>query len=317
MLTETQYELSSGKPAIVRSQKLIEVLQLVKRAAPTTAAVLISGETGSGKELVARTLHNFSLRCNRPLVDVNCAALPDHLVESELFGYERGAFSGAESTKPGYFELAQGGTLFLDEIGELDPRAQVKLLRVLDGVPYYRLGGTKKVAVDVRIVAATAKNLEEAVRAGSFRRDLYHRLSQVHLKVPPLRERLADIQPLAEYFLQEHDDRYSLSADAVAALQGYAWPGNIRELKNAVIQSAILTDSFEIQVSNLPAEISLPQPSEMQDDDASFSGLSEMERKMIHQMLAETGGQVQKAAERLGISRRTLSRKLKQYSAPS
>lgn len=309
-----EYELSPGKPAIVRSQKLVEVLQLVKRVAPTSAAVLISGETGSGKELVARSLHNFSLRCNREFVDVNCGALPDHLVESELFGYEKGAFSGADAAKPGFFELASGGTLFLDEIGELDARAQVKLLRVLDGIPYYRLGGVKKVAVDVRVVAASATNLEEAVHRGTFRRDLFYRLSQVHLKVPPLRERIDDIEPMAKSFLQQHDNRYSFSAAAMEALQGYEWPGNIRQLKNVVIQSALFSDQSEIQIGSLPPDISLSAQPEGAEDE-SMSGLNLMERNMIHQTLSETGGQVQKAAEKLGISRRTLSRKLKLYSA--
>src|SRR5580658_9753134 len=175
--------------AVVRSERMKAIFRLVERIARTNATVLIGGESGSGKEVVARAVHNFSLRCERPWVDVNCGALPDHLMESELFGYEKGAFSGADGQKAGMFELASGGTLFLDEIGELDAKMQVKLLRVLDGAPYYRLGGTRKVVSDVRIIAATNVDLREAVEKGAFRRDLYHRLDQARLEVPALRTR--------------------------------------------------------------------------------------------------------------------------------
>src|SRR5271165_6733840 len=190
-----------GMPAVVSSAAMRQLLELAERIAQTNAAVLITGESGCGKELIARAVHHYSLRCAKPWVDVSCAALPEHLVESELFGYERGAFSGADSAKPGLFELAHQGTIFLDEIGELDPRMQVKLLRVLDGVPYYRLGGVKKVSVDVRVVAATNQDLERGVADGRFRNDLYHRLSQFTLRVPPLRDRIEDIAPLARHIL--------------------------------------------------------------------------------------------------------------------
>src|SRR5579863_8304380 len=176
-----------GLSAIIASQPMQNLMQLVIRVAQTNATVLITGESGSGKELVARAVHHYSLRCTKPWVDLNCGALPEHLIESELFGYEKGAFSGAESMKPGLFEAAHAGTLFLDEIGELDTKTQVKLLRVLDGVPYYRLGGTKKVTVDVRVVAATNNDLEEAIRGGRFRADLFHRLSPLQIRVPALR----------------------------------------------------------------------------------------------------------------------------------
>src|SRR5271157_5835440 len=177
-------------PAIISSPGMRQLIELAERIAQSHAAVLITGESGSGKELIARAVHHYSLRNAKPWVDVSCAALPENLVESELFGYEKGAFSSADSPKPGLFELANHGTLFLDEIGELEPRMQVKLLRVLDGTPYYRLGGVRKVSVDVRIIAATNQNLEEMVRSGRFRCDLYHRLSQITLRVPPLRERV-------------------------------------------------------------------------------------------------------------------------------
>src|SRR6266852_7387824 len=221
-----------GMPAVVRSKAMENLLSLAERVARTNATVLITGETGSGKEVIARALHHYSLRHSKPWVDVNCAALPEHLVESELFGYERGAFSGADSVKPGLFELANTGTLFLDEIGELDRKMQVKLLRVLDGTPYYRLGGVRKISVDVRVISATNVNLEEAVRAGKFRSDLYHRLTQIHLQVPPLRERVDDVVPLAELFLQQQDPDSRFSPEAVEALVRYSWPGNVRELRN-------------------------------------------------------------------------------------
>src|SRR5437660_619588 len=186
-----------GMPAIIASEPMRQLLGMVERVAMTGATVLIAGESGAGKELVARAIHHHSMRCSKPWVDVSCAALPEHLIESELFGYDKGAFSGADSPKPGLFELAQHGTLFLDEVGELEPRMQVKLLRVLDGTPYYRLGGVRRVSADVRVVAATNQNLEAAVAQGRFRNDLYHRLSQITLLVPPLRDRTEDVAPLA------------------------------------------------------------------------------------------------------------------------
>src|SRR5258708_5293082 len=203
---------------IIRSASLQRVMKLAEKVARHPAAVLIVGETGTGKEMIARSIHNHSLRCNQPLVDVNCAAIPENLVESELFGYEKGAFSGADAVKPGFFEMANKGTLCLDEIGDLDLKIQVKLLRVLDGVPYFRLGGNKKVNIDVRIVAATNPNLEESVRVGRFRSDLYHRLAQFKLEVPPLRDRPEDVQGIAEKVLHEHYPDSQFSHDALDAL---------------------------------------------------------------------------------------------------
>src|SRR5436305_9028584 len=224
---------------IVRSDALKRVMKLVEQVACHPAAVLIVGETGTGKEMIARSIHSHSLRCNKAWVDVNCAAIPEHLVESELFGYEKGAFSGADTQKIGYFEMADGGTLFLDEIGDLDPKVQVKLLRVLDGVPYYRLGGNKKVSVNVRVVAATNQHLEDLVKAGRFRSDLYHRLAQFKLEVPPLRERPEDVVGIAEQVLHQHYPESRFSRDAVDALTSYAWPGNVRELKNVVFGAVL------------------------------------------------------------------------------
>jgi len=291
-----------------------KLLELVERIAQTNAAVLITGESGSGKELIARAVHHYSLRCGKPWVDVSCAALPDNLVESELFGYEKGAFSGADSPKPGLFELANHGTLFLDEIGELEPRMQVKLLRVLDGVAYYRLGGVRKVTVDVRVVAATNQDLEQMVRAGDFRGDLYHRLGQICLRVPPLRERPDDIVPLAEHFLNQSNSRSSFAPSALAELQRYSWPGNVRELRNAVTKAAVLSREPEIHSEDLmlgqPGTGSLVGLSQAVSNPTDLDG---MEKSAILKVLAQTNGHQQKAAELLGISRRTLSRKLKLY----
>src|SRR5438270_10024225 len=249
--------LADGTTPVVRSEVMRKLMAMVERVARHDAAVLIVGETGSGKEMVAKAIHQHSLRCNKSFVDVNCAALPEHLVESELFGYEKGAFSGADTAKPGLFELADQGTLFLDEIGELDPKVQVKLLRVLDGVPYYRLGGHKKIAVDVRIVAATNQELDIAVRAGRFRRDLYYRLTQYQLRVPPLRERPEDIVGIAEYMLRQHFPESRFTADALELMQRYAWPGNVRELKNVIFKAVMNAQNGaqEICAADLPVEV--------------------------------------------------------------
>ncbi len=290
-----------------------QLIELVERIAQTNAAVLITGESGSGKELVARAVHHYSLRCSKPWVDVSCAALPEHLVESELFGYERGAFSGADSPKPGLFELANHGTLFLDEVGELEPRMQVKLLRVLDGVAYYRLGGTRKVTVDVRIVAATNQDLELMVENGQFRSDLYHRLGQICLRVPPLRERTEDIVPLAEHFLKQSNLERHFSPDALHALERHGWPGNVRELRNVVTKAAVLARETEIRSNDLLLAAPRVPLESAPVTTVPTANLDGMERTTILRVLAQTNGHQQRAAELLGISRRTLSRKLKLY----
>src|SRR5271154_3791117 len=303
-----------GMPAIISSPGMRQLIELAERIAQSNAAVLITGESGSGKELIARAVHHYSLRCSKPWVDVSCAALPEHLVESELFGYEKGAFSGADSPKPGLFELASSGTLFLDEVGELEPRMQVKLLRVLDGVAYYRLGGVRKVTVDCRIVAATNQDLEQMVRTGDFRGDLFHRLGQICLHVPPLRERPDDIVPLAEYFLKQNNPRSFFAGSAMTELQRHPWPGNIRELRNAVTKAAVLTRELEIRGEDLM--LGQTGPGSMQGLAQAVSNpanLDGMEKTTILKVLAQTNGHQQKAAELLGISRRTLSRKLKLY----
>ena len=298
-----------GVAAIIASPAMRQVMDLVERAARTSATILITGETGTGKEIVARAVHHYSLRANKPWVDFNCAALPEHLVESELFGHEKGAFSGADSVKAGLFELAHGGTLFLDEVGELEPRMQVKLLRVLDGVPYYRVGGQKKVPVDARIVAATNQDLEAAVDSGRFRTDLFHRLNQCQIRVPPLRERRADIVPLAEHFLRQHAGHAEFSAEAKAVLEGCRWPGNVREVRNAVTSAVIAARDYIIAAGDLPP---LGQAAHLAAAPNAL-GLEGVERNTIFAALQKTGGHHQKTAELLGISRRTLTRKLKLY----
>lgn len=299
-----------GMKAVIASQSMQQLMLLAERVARSSATVLILGESGSGKEVLARAIHHFSSRSQKPWVDLNCGALPEHLIESELFGYDRGAFSGADSSKPGLFELAHQGTIFLDEIADLEMKMQVKLLRVLDGVPYYRLGGVKKVGVDVRIVAATNQELETAVAEGRFRSDLYHRLTQITLRVPPLRHRVEDIAPLACYFLEQHDASLRFSPAAIQTLERHPWPGNIRELRNVVIRAAVLNVSAEI----LPEDLPLRQPSGYDFASAYATGsLEGMERKMIFDALSASNGHQQQAAAKLGISRRTLSRKLKVY----
>jgi len=299
-----------GIQAVIVSRPMTDLMSLVERVAMSNASVLVTGESGTGKELVARALHQGSMRASRPWVDVNCGALPEHLMESELFGHEKGAFSGADSAKQGLFELAHSGTLFLDEIGELEPRMQVKLLRVLDGTPYYRLGGVKKVSVDVRIVAATNQSLEAMVHQGRFRSDLFHRLTQVCLQIPPLRDRVDDIIPLAEFFLSQINPGLELSESTYQKLTTYAWPGNIRELRNVITKATILVSGSQVRAEHIQLSTSAMQTQQQQSTDTN---LDRMEESMILRVLEQTGGHQQRAAAILGISRRTLSRKLKSY----
>ncbi len=307
---------------VIASDGMRRLMALVGRVASHKAAVLITGETGSGKEVIAKAIHQRSLRCNKPWVDINCAAFPENLIESELFGYDKGAFSGADRDKPGLFELAHTGTLFLDEVGDLEPRVQVKLLRVLDGATYYRLGGSKKISTDVRVIAATNRPLETLIETGGFRRDLYHRLGQFQLRVPPLRERPEDIDALARYFLAQFDPSKSLAYDAIALLHEYPWPGNVRELQNVIIQAAAFCTSDVIRAEEMVRFVrtggddakSLPESSAAPSSIAvPDRNLTTMEKQAILAALARSGGHKGQTAEQLGISRRTLTRKLKQY----
>jgi PAS domain S-box-containing protein len=313
-----------GTQFLIASPIMHKFMGMVDRVAGHTETVLVTGETGTGKELVARTIHGSSYRHKSALVDINCAALPEHLVESELFGYEKGAFSGADSSKPGLFELADKSTIFLDEIGELQPQIQVKLLRVLDGAPYFRLGGHRKITVDVRVVAATNQDLELAVKEGRFRKDLFHRLSQFQLRVPPLRERPEDIAALARHFLSLKAADKVFTGGALAALQAHPWPGNIRELRNLVAKLAMATEDRQITGAEVVAELrgettrgETTSGEGMAANHASgavpLGNLENMEEQMIIRALEQTGGHRAQAAEQLGISRRTLSRKLREY----
>ena len=299
---------------ILASPVMHKFMGLVDRVAGHTETVLITGETGTGKELIARTIHESSNRRSRPWVDINCAALPENLVESELFGYEKGAFSGADASKPGLFEMADKGTIFLDEIGELQPQTQGKLLRVLDGHPFYRLGGHRKIKVDARIVAATNQDLEAAVKDGRFRKDLFHRLGQFQLTVPPLRERPEDIVALAEHFLRLKAPSKSFSPEAISSLLGHAWPGNIRELRNMVAKVAVESTGNDIEVARISTALSREPATLRQTASMPVGNLDSMEEQMIIKALERTGGHRALAAEQLGISRRTLSRKLKEYN---
>ncbi|MGB8732341.1 MAG: sigma 54-interacting transcriptional regulator [Candidatus Sulfotelmatobacter sp.] len=303
-----------GSAFVLASPLMHRFMRMVDRVAGHTETVLITGETGVGKELIARTIHKASHRRSRPWVDINCAALPENLVESELFGYEKGAFTGADVSKPGLFELADRGTLFLDEIGELQLHTQVKLLRVLDGYPFYRLGGHHKIKVDVRIVAATNQDLEAAVAAGRFRQDLFHRLGQFQLRVPPLRERPEDVVALAEHFLKLKTPGSSFAPDAVTALLSHSWPGNVRELRNLVARVAVQANHPEIQTSQIADAMSGNPAALRQTASMPIGNLDSMEEQMIIRALERSGGHRGQAADQLGISRRTLSRKLKEYN---
>ncbi|HEY6347316.1 MAG TPA: sigma-54 dependent transcriptional regulator [Bryobacteraceae bacterium] len=299
-----------GVKSVFASDAMRRLLVLAERVAPTNATVLITGESGSGKEAVARAIHHYSRRAAKSWVDVNCGAFPESLLESELFGYEKGAFSGADSPKSGLFDLAHQGTLFLDEIGELEPRMQVKLLRVLDGASYFRLGGVKKIAVDTRLIAATNQDVKTAVAEGRFRADLYHRLSQIRLEVPPLRERSADILPLAKHFLAQQNPVLRLSEEAAAKFRAYPWPGNVRELRNVVVRAAVLAPGDEIGAADLPEEFASDA---FRADLVQLAVLPQMEKNAIASALQRSGGHQQRAAAALGISKRTLQRKIKSY----
>ena len=304
-----------GVPAVFASEAMQKLLLLVEKVAATNATILITGESGAGKEIIARAIYHYSLRSSRSWVDLNCAALPENLLESELFGHEKGSFSGADTFKQGLFELADRGTLFLDEIGDLDPRMQVKLLRVLDGASYYRVGGVRKVSVDVRLVAATNQDLKVAVREGRFRSDLYHRLSQIPICVPPLRERREDIVPLVLHYLAQEGSVMEFSQEALDKLEAHEWPGNVRELRNVVLRASVLAPGPEITLADLPEEFrhnafsaGLHQLAGLQ-----LAGLPDLEKRAILAALEEMGGHQQKAADKLGISKRTLQRKIRSY----
>jgi len=296
---------------IFLGRAMAPVRRLVEEVAPTPATVLVTGPSGTGKELVARLIHQWSPRRDGPFVGVHCGALAETLLESELFGHERGAFTGATALRKGRFELADGGTLFLDEIGDVSPAIQVKLLRVLQEKQFERVGGTRTLTVDVRIVSATNRDLRAAVAEGRFREDLYYRLSVFPIELPPLKERGDAILPLAEYFAAKFGAAFgkrvpSLSEDAKSALVSYGWPGNIRELQN-VIERAVILSAGTIEASQLNLD------SEPDRRGAAEGLLKSSERELIRKTLEESGGNRRKAAEVLGISLRTLQYRIKEF----
>jgi DNA-binding NtrC family response regulator len=313
-------EAAVAPPGFVgASQPMRELFGLLGRAAVSPLPVLVTGETGTGKELVAQAVHAASGR--DAFVAVNCAALPEHLLESELFGHEKGAFTGADREKPGLFQSAHRGTLFLDEVGELPLALQPKLLRVLESGEVRRVGSTRVQTVDVRIVAATHRDLEQAVREGRFREDLYWRLNVLHLHVPPLRERPADIPLLAEHFLARGPGAGTalrparVSAEAMAVLVGYGWPGNVRELRNAIERAAVLARGDEIRAEDLPPRVRESGSAAAVVAGAAERGvpLREVERAYILEVVRRAGGRKGAAAEILGMDRKTLYRRLQEY----
>ena len=303
---------------IVADPRMLAVIDKARTVATHKASVLIIGETGVGKELVARIIHEHSPRASKPWVDINCSALPEHLVESELFGYEKGAFSGADTAKPGLFEIANGGTLFLDEIGDLDPKVQAKLLRVLNGSPYYRLGGNRKVSVDARVVAATNRNLDSNIQQGAFRRDLFHRIGEIQIAVPPLRERPHDILALARHFLQERSPEARFTPDALECLLQFEWRGNVRELRNLVLKLVLQNPALEITAQDVCEHMSDGASIEPTQNlpIAELTSIAEMERAMIVRALELSRGNQTMAAVHLGMPRRTFCRKLNQLQIP-
>jgi transcriptional regulator with GAF, ATPase, and Fis domain len=310
-----------------RSPALREALARAEKVAPTETTVMITGESGTGKELVARAIHYASLRADGPFQAINCAALPETLLESELFGHERGAFTGADRQKVGRFELTAGGTLFLDEVGELSPAVQAKLLRVIQEREFQRLGGTATLRADVRLLAATNKNLEQAVAAGHFREDLFYRLNVFPVQLPPLRDRGEDILLLAEQFVQElapnlGKSHVGISRDARAALLSHAWPGNIREVRNAIERALIMSEGGLITAAQLALSSSTTRPLDgappttpRRSESPAISGsLPEVEKRLVLDALEQAKGNKTQAAKILGLTRIQLYTRLKRFA---
>ena len=294
------------------------MLSLIKKVAPSDATVLILGESGTGKELVATSIHENSLRNSKPFIKLNCAAIPAELLESELFGHEKGAFTGATKFKPGKFDMADNGTLFLDEIGDMPLKLQSKILRVIQEKEFYRVGGSSTVKVDVRFIASTNQNLEKMVQEGAFREDLYYRLNVFTLHLPPLRERKEDIPLLVERFLQNLPKRVEISSIALQMIMAYPWPGNIRELKNVIESAAVIAEDGFIEPAQLPgsitgafntrsSEISLPVNLSLDER------MNEIEKSIIIEALRKTGGVQVRATELLGINQRSLWHRIKKH----
>jgi two-component system response regulator AtoC len=303
---------------IGESPVMKEIFDVVQQVAPTRATVLIGGESGTGKELIAKAVHQLSPRAKQPMVSVHCAALSPTLLESELFGHERGAFTGAHERRVGRFEQAQGGTLFLDEIGEIDTTLQVKLLRFLGERTFERVGSNKTLTADVRLIAATNKNLEDLVKAGKFREDLFFRLRVVEINLPPLRERTGDIPLLAQKFLREFAAENQkpvndFTADALQLLLNHSWPGNVRELRTAIEHAVVLCRGERISARDLPPSVRSGRTAEAQLFQRNDLTVKEAEKQLIVRALKETNGNRTRAAKKIGMSRRTFHRKLHEF----
>lgn len=323
--TETEGSVSVLTKTNSKNQKMQDLYTLAKRVANSDSTVLITGDTGTGKEVLATAIHNWSPRNQHPLIKINCAAIPDNLLESELFGYEKGAFTGANTSKSGRLELAQGGTVFLDEIGDISPSLQVRLLRFLQEKTYEPLGGLTSISADVRIITATNKNLKDAVYEGTFREDLYYRLNVVPFKIPPLRERPEDLEYLINYFLKKsasisgNQAQKQFSPTALNCLKQYAWPGNIRELENIIERCVVITSGQLINSDSLPSEINcidhtFPESLiEKNKDEQLNDVLYTKEKEVILATMKTHQGNRTKTALTLGISRRSLHRKLQKY----
>jgi len=313
-LKEKISELADVDEIIAESDEMKRVLEMVYTVAETDSTVLIRGESGTGKELIARAIHSHSKRRYFPIVAVNCGAIPETLLESELFGHEKGAFTGAQYRRKGKIELANGGTLFLDEIGDISAKMQVDILRVLETKRFTRLGGNEEIYVDFRLVCATNKNLEKLVEEEKFREDLYYRINVFTIFIPPLRERRADIIPLAKHFIKKYarsmgKPEKKISPEVEDLLLRYPWPGNVRELENAIERAMVVGKKPEICLEDLPLQVN-----NREGDQASPLSLMELEKQHIQRVLKETGGNVTRAASLLGIDRVTLYNKMKKYN---
>lgn len=316
-----QLDVRYGLESLIgNSPAMHEVYETVRQVAPARTTVLVEGESGTGKELVAHAIHRLSPRARGPYVAVHCAALSPTLLESELFGHEKGAFTGATERRRGRFELADGGTLFLDEIGEIEPATQVKILRVLEERKFERVGGQETVEADVRLITATNRDLKKMVEEGKFREDLYYRLFVVAIKLPPLRDREGDLPLLIQHFVTEFAKENGkkldgITPDAVAALSAYRWPGNVRELRNVIERMVVLSRGDRLTVRDIPASIRTELPADMAGSVPKGGALSleDSERNLVVRALRNHDGNVTKAAADLGISRRTLHRKLNEY----